>query len=83
MERYEIERELDSLYKDFQTAHNSDEQTVRRLFNADSKLEAVKVITDEIDRYESELEELLRTEDDDIETERTSLCMSLGISRYC
>ena len=57
MTRYEIERELDSLYKDLEIAHNSDEQTVCRVFNTDSKRGAIQVITDEIDNYECALEE--------------------------
>ena len=49
MTRYEIEQELDELYKDLNTAYNSDEETACLLFNTDTKAEAIQVITDEID----------------------------------
>ena len=45
MTRYEIERELDSLYKDLNIAHNADEQTVCRVFNTDTKNEAIRATT--------------------------------------
>ena len=52
MTRYEIEQELDELYKDLNTAYNSDEETACLLFNTDTKAEAIQVITDEIDCQE-------------------------------
>lgn len=58
MTRYEIERELDSLYKDLNIAHNADEQTVCRVFNTDTKNEAIRAITGEIDSYETLLDEI-------------------------
>lgn len=80
MTRYEIERELDSLYKDLEIAHNSDEQTVCRVFNADSKREAIQVITDEIDNYESALEEYNLPDDDGMDYD--ALCRVQGLARY-
>ncbi|WP_298113214.1 hypothetical protein [uncultured Bacteroides sp.] len=80
MTRYEIERELDSLYKDLEIAHNSDEQTVCRVFNADSKREAIQVITDEIDNYESALEEYNLPDDDGMDY--NALCRVQGLARY-
>ena len=80
MTRYEIERELDSLYKDLEIAHNSDEQTVCRVFNADSKREAIQVITDEIDNYESALEEYSLPDDDGMDYD--ALCRVQGLARY-
>lgn len=80
MTRYEIERELDSLYKDLEIAHNSDEQTVCRVFNADSKREAIQVITDEIDNYESALEEYSLPDDDGMDYD--ALCRLQGLARY-
>lgn len=62
MTRYEIERELDSLYKDLNVAHNADEETVCRVFNTDTKGEAIRAITDEIDCYEALLEEIYPSE---------------------
>ena len=52
MTRYEIEQELDELYKDLNTAYNSDEETACLLFNTDTKAEAIQAITDEIDCHE-------------------------------
>lgn len=80
MTRYEIERELDSLYKDLEIARNSDEQTVCRVFNADSKREAIQVITDEIDNYESALEEYNLPDDDGMDYD--ALCRVQGLARY-
>lgn len=80
MTRYEIERELDCLYKDLEIAHNSDEQTVCRVFNADSKREAIQVITDEIDNYESALEEYNLPDDDGMDYD--ALCRVQGLARY-
>ena len=37
MTRYEIEQELDSLYRDYEIACNSDEDVVCKAFNTDSK----------------------------------------------
>lgn len=80
MTRYEIERELDSLYKDLNIAHNADEQTVCRVFNTDTKNEAIRTITDEIDNYESALEEYDQSNDDGMDYD--ALCWVQGIARY-
>lgn len=53
MTRYEIEEELDKLYKELETVKNADEETVCRAFNADSKQEYIDLIQDEIDGYEA------------------------------
>lgn len=53
MTRYEIEEELDKLYKELETVKNADEETVCRAFNADSKQEYIDLIQDEIDCYEA------------------------------
>ena len=58
MTRYEIERELDGLYNDLNTAYNSDEQTACLLFNVDKKSEAIQAIVDEIDCHERWMSEL-------------------------
>lgn len=80
MDRYEIEKELDSLYQDLQIAHNADEQTVCLTFNADSKQEAIRLITDEIDRYEEMLQELDLPDDDGMDYD--ALCRVMGLARY-
>lgn len=53
MTRYEIEEELDKLYKELETVKNADEETVCRAFNADSKQEYIDLIQEEIDCYEA------------------------------
>ena len=58
MTRYEIEQELNRLYRDLDTTYNSDEETACLLFNADSKAEAIQAIVDEIDFHEDWLKEL-------------------------
>ena len=52
MNAYTINQQLDSLYKDLEAAHNNDEEAVCLMFNADSKKEAIQLITDEIDSLE-------------------------------
>ena len=42
MTRYEIEQELDELYKDLNTAYNSDEETACLLFNTDTRQKPYK-----------------------------------------
>ena len=79
MTRYEIERELDKLYKDLEIAHNADEQTVCKLFNADSNKEIVKVITDEIDTYEDLLREFDMPYDDGMDYRGLQLSQGLPV----
>ena len=50
MTRHEIEEELDGLYKDLNFAYNADEETLCRAFNADSKQEYIKALTEEVDK---------------------------------
>lgn len=80
MDRYEIEKELDSLYQDLQIAHNAEEQTVCLTFNVDNRQEAVRIITDEIDSYETTLEELDLPDDDGMDYD--ALCRVQGLARY-
>lgn len=80
MTRYEIERELDSLYKDLSVAHNADEETVCKVFNTDTKNEAIRAITDEIDRNEDRLKEFDLPDDDGMDYD--ALCRVMGLARY-
>lgn len=79
MTRYEIEQELDKLYKDLEIAHNADERTVCKLFNADSKKEIIKVITDEIDTYEDLLKEFDMPHDDGMDYRGLQLSQGLPV----
>ena len=58
MTRYEIESELDKLYQELNVAHTSDEETVCKIFGSDSKKEAIRAITENIDFYEDLLKEM-------------------------
>ena len=53
MTRYEIEEELDKLYRELETVKNADEETVCRAYNTDTKQEYIDLIQDEIDCYEA------------------------------
>ena len=77
MNAYTINQQLDSLYKDLEAAHNNDEEAVCLMFNADSKKEAIQLITDEIDSLEDALKGF---EDDGMDYD--ALCRVQGISRY-
>ena len=80
MNAYTINQQLDSLYKDLEAAHNNDEEAVCLMFNADSKKEAIQLITDEIDSLEDALKGFETCEDDDMDYD--ALCRVQGISRY-
>ena len=80
MTRYEIEQELDSLYQDLNIAHNADDQTVCRTFNVDTKQEAIRMLTSEIDNYESVLEQFDLPDDDGMDYD--ALCRVQGLARY-
>lgn len=80
MTRYEIEEELDGLYRDFDFTQNSDNQTVCRAFNVDSKKEYMKFLVEEIDKYEAMLDELDIPDDDGMDYD--TLCRIQGLSRY-
>lgn len=80
MTRYEIEQELDSLYQDLNIAHNADDQTVCRTFNVDTKQEAIRMLTSEIDNYEAVLEQFDLLDDDGMDYD--ALCRVQGLARY-
>lgn len=80
MNAYTINQQLDSLYKDLEAAHNNDEETVCTMFSADSKKDAIQLITDEIDRLEAELKGFETCDDDGIDYD--ALCQVQGLSRY-
>lgn len=80
MTRYEIEQELDSLYQDLNIAHNADDQTVCRTFNVDTKQEAIRMLTSEIDNYEAVLGQFDLPDDDGMDYD--ALCRVQGLARY-
>ena len=82
MTRPEIEEELDGLYKDLNFAYNADEETLCRAFNADSKQEYIKVLTEEVNKYEALLEEYNLHEDDGIDYINLQLSQGMAVTRW-
>lgn len=82
MTRHEIEEELDGLNKDLNFAYNADEETLRRAFNADSKQEYIKALTEEVDKYEALLEEYNLPEDDGMDYINLQLSQGLPVIRW-
>lgn len=74
--------ELDELYKELDIVQSMSEDAVCMMFNADSKQEYIDLLNEEIDRLEDALDETYGDDDLD-EHERTMLCISQGISRFC
>lgn len=62
MTRFEIEQEIDFLYRDFEAVMSADEADVRRVFGVASKHERLREITEQIDRYEEKLREYVTPE---------------------
>lgn len=73
-------RLLDGLYAELQWAQQRDEQTVCRIFSADSKPEVLRLIADEIELLEEELRCFSACEDDGMDYD--ALCRSQGLSRF-
>ena len=82
MTRHEIEEELDGLNKDLNFAYNADEETLRRAFNADSKQEYIKALTEEVDKYDALLEEYNLPEDDGMDYINLQLSQGLPVIRW-
>ena len=82
MTRHEIEEELDGLHKDLNFAYNADEETLRRAFNADSKQEYIKALTEEVDKYEALLEEYNLPEDDGMDYINLQLSQGMAVTRW-
>lgn len=82
MTRHEIEEELDGLNKDLNFAYNADEETLRRAFNADSKQEYIKALTEEVDKYEALLEEYNLPEDDGMDYISLQLSQGMAVTRW-
>lgn len=82
MTRHEIEEELDGLNKDLNFAYNADEETLRRAFNADSKQEYIKALTEEVDKYKALLEEYNLPEDDGMDYINLQLSQGMAVTRW-
>lgn len=55
---YQISQELESLYTDLDRVNEMSESEACAAFNADSKKEFIEVLNEEIEIYESMLEEV-------------------------
>lgn len=76
--------ELDRLYDELKTVQSMSEDAVCMLYNVDFKQEYINLLNEEIDKLEDALSEVFEQDDDrEIERERTALCLSQGISRFC
>lgn len=73
-------RLLDGLYAELQVAQDRDEDIVCRIFSADSKPEAIRLITGEIELLEEELKGFSPCGDDGMDYD--ALCRSQGLSRF-
>nr|DAV92775.1 MAG TPA: hypothetical protein [Caudoviricetes sp.] len=82
MTRHEIEEELDGLNKDLNFAYNADEETLRRAFNADSKQEYIKALTEEVNKYEALLEEYNLPEDDGMDYINLQLSQGMAVTHW-
>ena len=82
MTRHEIEEELDGLYKDLNFAYNADEETLCRAFNADSKQEYIKALTEEVNKYEALLEEYNLPEDDGMDYINLQLLQGMAVTHW-
>ena len=80
MTRHEIEEELDGLNKDLNFAYNA--ETLRRAFNADSKQEYIKALTEEVDKYEALLEEYNLPEDDGMDYINLQLSQGMAVTHW-
>lgn len=84
MNRYEIDKQLTSLYKELDQVAAANELTACILCNTNTKQEAIEAIQQEIDYYEGQLKEIEESEQcDDDGMDYDALCYSQGISRYC
>ena len=78
--------ELDELYKELDIVQSMSEDAVYMRFNVDSKQEYIDMLNEDIDRLEDAMDDMSVDDDYDdyeLERERTALCISQGISRFC
>ena len=78
--------ELDELYKELDIVQSMSEDAVCMRFNVDSKQEYIDMLNEDIHRLEDAMDDMSCDDDYDdyeLERERTALCISQGISRFC
>jgi hypothetical protein len=72
MNRYEIDKQLSSLYRELEQVKMANELTACILCNTDTKQEAIEAIQQEIDYYEGQLKEIEEYENRETNYERTA-----------
>ena len=78
-----MNKELEELYAELEKVKSSHDEYLPE-YGYSTKDEIVQLIEEDIKDLEEEMNNSeCFCSDDEIETERTSLCISLGISRYC
>lgn len=78
-----MNKELEELYAELEKVKSSHDEYLPE-YSYSAKDEIVQLIEEDIKDLEDEMNNSeCFCSDDEIEMERTSLCMSLGISRYC
>ena len=82
---------LDELYIELHRVENMTEAQVIEAYNADSKEEIIELIREDIQYMKKNVHQNLSgasfeedfDPDDALEEERTAICLSQGLSRYC
>lgn len=78
-----MNKELEELYAELEKVKSSHDEYLLE-YGYSAKDEILQLIEEDIKELEEEMNNSeCFCSDDEIEMERTSLCMSLGISRYC
>lgn len=78
-----MEKELGELYRELDKVKSSTDDYLPE-YGYQSKDEVIQLINEDIEEAEREIRESdYDYTDEELERERTSLCLSLGISRYC
>lgn len=72
--------DIDELKEELEEVLNMPDSEVCERYNVDEKSEAIEAIRDEIRSLEKEE---FDTTEEELERERTFLCLSQGISRFC
>lgn len=78
----EIKDRLDELYAQLAEVKEMPEQQACLIHNVDYKDEIIEILEEEIQSLEDEDIEYDYT-DEELEHERTALCVSQGLRRYC
>lgn len=76
-----MENELESLYEELEKVKSSTLEYLPE-YGYSSKKEIMELIQDDIDELEK-VQEVFDYTDEELEDERSFLCFSQGIARYC